>query len=377
MALDVVSVRSDVYNKLTQVVSPSALPPLLILLPHTNNNANEAKNYPDTLSDAKLHENWLYITNVLDNSVTQINYIFSATVSVDEKDNNINRIISDNKLYLDQFYVPPNYKVHFYKTNPIENQTIASPDLTIEPNTTVNNTNSLILSSGERLINVNGDVKTMNAPFVIVQKLESLFDMVFNTCTKNQQYFVGPSQSLSDVYIGGQTTCDRFMNSYCSSNAHANEDVCTCFQRQKLLDFQYGKDANISVQCFDKACLESNTAYKNNDMRLADNCSLSICQKVIDNSKVLNNVNNDNIVCAKDNQATTLPPIPKKTNTSNEQSNANDQYNNASSNVPPRSTTRTTDREYPFYAWLFLGLTIVMFIIVFILFFVRRKKMGM
>ena len=372
MAVDAISIRSNVFNKLTQVSSPSALPPIFTLLP--NEQGKTAINYPDTFQDAKLNQNWLHITKLFNNNVSQVNYIYNADIKVDQNDSNINRITSNDSLYLDQLYVPPNYFVHFYKTNPVENKSITAPDLTLSPNTTVSDASTLTLTSGEQLINSN-TVKSINAPFIIVYQSETLYDMVFNACTKNQQYFVGPDKSISEVYVAGQTTCDKFMNFHCSSNAHENDDVCRCFQRQKLLDFQYGKDLSISVQCFDKVCLESNTAYKTNTMRLADDCSLAICEKVVKTSKVLQNIKNDNIVCAKDTKATNLPPLPKKTNSSNEQSNGNNQYNNASSNTPPKSTTRTTDTEYPWYAWLFLGLTIVMFITVFILFFVRRKKM--
>lgn len=371
MSLDVRSVRSFVFNKLTQVSSPSALPPIFTFLPKESSVL--AVNYPNTLEDAKLNENWLYVTQKFDESVTQVNYIYNPSISVNSDDANINRMTSNDDRYLGQLYIPPNYSVHFYKSNPVDDGFVTSPDLTLLPNTSVQDASEIVLKTGELL--VSKDLHVISAPFVIAFQLETLYKMIFNVCTKNRQYFVGPDKSINDVYIPGQTTCDKFMTSHCSSNVHESDEVCSCFKRQKLLDFQYGKDANVSVQCFDKSCLESSVSYKTNRMRLASNCSLSICQKVVESSKVLQNIKNDNIVCAKDDTATTLPPVPTKTtNPVHEQSSANDHYNEASAVIPPVSTTKIIDVEYPWYAWLFVGLTIATFIATFIVFFVRRKQ---
>jgi hypothetical protein len=145
--------------------------------------------------------------------------------------------------------------------------------------------------------------------------------------------------------------CDYFMlNTWYKQHPTNPENACFAELpaiQQKSTDLQ----VSLPVTCFGEKC-SSTKAYRTFSM-LSQPCNLTICQQTIHSSPGVFNSSTDTIYCGGQFFSATsdLPALPS---------------------VSPISTSSVTSTDTPFYTWLMLAVSAVLFLLLIYLLFAPR-----
>jgi hypothetical protein len=155
-------------------------------------------------------------------------------------------------------------------------------------------------------------------------------------------------------YYPQSQRCDTFMTTqYCPQPGNASSDACSCIAEQPALEAQSKiLKTTLPVVCFGQKCATT-ASYKTNNM-LSQPCNLTICQQIISSTPGIVNEGQDTIFCGgrfyESNGNIVQPSI---------------------SILPPATTS---SEETPFYVWIMLGVSAVLFAILVILLFSDKPK---
>lgn len=155
-------------------------------------------------------------------------------------------------------------------------------------------------------------------------------------------------------YYPQSDRCDTFMTTqYCNQTSNSTSDVCSCIAEQPALEAQSKTlGVTLPVVCFGKKCATT-ASYKTNNM-LSQPCNLTICQQIISSTPGIVNEGQDTIFCGgrfyESNGNLVQPSI---------------------SILPAPSTS---SESTPFYVWIMLGVSAVLFAILVILLFSDKPK---
>jgi hypothetical protein len=221
------------------------------------------------------------------------------------------------------FYVPPNYRIIFFKENPSKTPpgTILEP-LEYGPGTLITNTccqqiqwgpskNSFLKDKNGQPLRVDQCCTKAfpadaahTAPYLIVLRREMLHDMILDACVKQRQITIGP-YSLNQVWKPQTSGCDDFMTAFCTQpllNTDSSQEACQCFWQQAALDRIYGASVKLPVICFgtdedhpgdiSRNCAFNPKAYKTFAMQ-QNGCSFAQCEQTIRQSSINNKIQCD------------------------------------------------------------------------------------
>jgi len=163
---------------------------------------------------------------------------------------------------------------------------------------------------------------------------------------------IGPF--LLNRYLPTSDRCDTFMSTtWCPANI--NNEECSCFQ--ELPDIEQKSvtlKVDLPVICFGQGCATLRS-YKTNGM-LSKICNLTICQQTISATPGIINAGTDTVFCGgqfyTDNGDISPSPV---------------------SPLPTPGGT-TSDSGPPFYVWIMLGVSGILFLILVYLLFAERKS---
>lgn len=183
--------------------------------------------------------------------------------------------------------------------------------------------------------------------------LQSWTSSVFDMCM-GETRFVGP-YPLSRFYPQSER-CDYFMtNQFCNNpiNVAHEPDACSCITEEPAIEAQSQQlGVTLPVICFGTACATTRS-YKTNNM-LSQPCNLTICQQIISSTPGIVNEGQDTIFCGgqfyKANGSIVAP------------------------SVSPDSAPTTSSESTPFYVWIMLAVSAVLFVVLVILLFMDRPK---
>ncbi len=237
------------------------------------------------------------------------------------------------------FYIPFNIRqVIFYGNNGLISSTFFGP----------------FLVSDTSLINWEGQNFNMTiSPITSIQIVEvrEWDEQVVNMCM-GQIHTIG-TNNLSRYLPAGQR-CDYFMQQqYCVNNP--NDPICGCFSDLvivKAMSSNLGVD--LPVLCFGESCATKRT-YKTNSIKNKP-CNMTICQQALQLSANVSGTTNSKVFCGGhfyDNVtplvAVSVSPIPNITNTN-----------------PPT--------ESPWFVYVILAVSIVLFALLAFLMFSETKN---
>lgn len=196
-----------------------------------------------------------------------------------------------------------------------------------------------------------------NAPYFVVVQRKEFSKVIAEMCVQNKPFLIG-AKDLRRVWKAQTSSCDNFMTNVCSTSDLAQSDFkedCACFTQQIALDNQYGASLDVPVCCFgtdpggdvSKDCAFS-SAYKTDTM-LENCCSFAECEKVVEKSPGMR-AKADPPGEIKCDGKLVMFPTPTTTP------------------LAPGTTVSTeTKKSIPFWAWLILGLGVIMLIIFIVL----------
>lgn len=156
-------------------------------------------------------------------------------------------------------------------------------------------------------------------------------------------------------YQGQTNTCDTFMTNYCA--LHVNSPECGCFLAQKSHTLK-----STGVACVSQDCVGQRT-YKTKAM-LERPCNQTLCQQIIKtdpNNENLIQVNNK-IYCNSNYFDKDTQEVSKD---SNQATNEVGEVQNTSSetNTTHTQNLKVTSKPTPWYTWIIIGISCVLFII--------------
>lgn len=168
---------------------------------------------------------------------------------------------------------------------------------------------------------------------------------------------MGRAQTMGPFALNRYTPtsdrCDTFMSTtWCSANI--NNEECSCFRELPAIE-QKSADLKVDlpVICFGTSCATLRT-YKTNGM-LSKPCNLTICQQTVNATPGIINAGTDTVFCGGqfytengDIAPPSVSPLPS-----------------------PGGTT--TDQGTPFYVWIMLGVSGLLFLVLIYLLFAQRK----
>jgi hypothetical protein len=214
---------------------------------------------------------------------------------------------------LKSWYVPPNFRLVFFRLNPVDTAPVAAgPYLVSNPGTLVTDAFSqqLTLTDGKTLFvsKNSGGKYVVNAPYMAVIQLQSFEDLLLDICVNNQQVYLSNfSNSLNTVWVPQTKGCDDLVTAVCKAkNSSADLSavitsrfgaLCNCFDQQDALNRVYTEKANVSSCCFghlvtqppgdfENACAFSSDAYKT--LALTKSCcTIPVCQSIQENFVVV------------------------------------------------------------------------------------------
>ncbi len=156
-------------------------------------------------------------------------------------------------------------------------------------------------------------------------------------------------------YAPQSDRCDAFMtNEWCPD--HLTNTECGCFSDLVTIEKKSKEmGVNLPVLCYGESCALKKT-YKTGSM-LTQQCSITICQQTINSSPGIINAGNDTIFCGgqffDEHGSIPLPPHV----------------------VPASSASTPALKGTPFYVWIMIGVSAILFILlIFLLFGSRPKK---
>jgi len=158
----------------------------------------------------------------------------------------------------------------------------------------------------------------------------------------------------------GQTPrCDTFMGStWCAqSSPNISNTECSCFQELPEIEAKSEQlNVDLPVICFGQGCA-TQTSYKTLSM-LSKPCNLTICQQTVESTPGIVNQGQDTVFCGgqfyKQNGTIVQPSVS-----------------------PLVTPTNTSSSETPFYVWIMLGVSGLLFaILVYLLFSDKQTKQS-
>ena len=175
---------------------------------------------------------------------------------------------------------------------------------------------------------------------------------------------MGKAEFIGEFFLSrfsSQTQrCDTFMRpntdssvvTWCGPNLNNSE--CACFKELPEIEAKSQRlGVNLPVICFGPECATQNT-YKTSNM-LSQPCNLTICQQTINSTPGVINESTDTVFCGG-------------------------QFFNSSGNVTSPSVTplpgppSVTQSDTPFYVWIMLGVSGLLFIVLIYLLFAPKPK---
>lgn len=332
-----------------------------------------------------------------DGDIRNSNYTLSGVNVLDAKDDATSSSIIGSSGNLLSLYVPPNYRVYFFSSDPRHtpvSQCLQEAHANIPPQTTFPSLFDVELTNGSKLLIARDSRNRVitdpdsgavvhsvkyNAPYVVVCRLESYEDIVRDMCTLNRQVNIGDT-TLNDVWTAQTKECDSFMLGYCRSSKTSGDRSCNCFIQQARLNSKYGPEAGVPVTCFgsdvtqgdELPCAQDNKAYKTFEM-IQNNCTLPVCQKVVNGSVILQQAAADaGIGSIKCEQQVVQIPKPKSPN---EVTGHMGEVNNTTDpQVVYAARTEITTTSIPTWVWGILGGGVFLFIV--FLFVYARSTLG-
>lgn len=242
-------------------------------------------------------------------------------------------------------FIPFNFKTVLLTSNAGRTSTLLGPYL-IPDLSTVTWQNNL---AGQVDDNMQNDpIKSVLLVTVATWESESVYSMCMGKIG-----FIG--NFALDRYKPQSTRCDAYMQTnWCVS--HPDNEECGCFK--DLVSIQAKSQdlkVNLPVLCFGQTCALKNT-YKTNNI-LSQPCSITICQQTINSTPGIINAGEDTIFCAGQffNEQGILP---------------------APVNILPAnpSDTGVTNTGTPFYVWIMVGVSGILFVLLVFLLFGSRPK---
>ena len=263
--------------------------------------------------------------------------------------------------YANSFYVPENYKIHFFVQDPSLTKPSSIVRFTAMQNQLYTNlqARNLILSDGSTPF-YSGI--TPRITHYVVEKVESFTELLLDMCLYNRQITLGSAMNpLNPAWTSKTKGCDNLVKSLCTYADSASvyggkyKKICNCKHQKQQLDTEFGVKNDVPVCCFGKGtdgkldCAFDPDAYKSAET-IRGCCSFAACQSLVENP--VNNLKQKTstpgiIHC--DGKDVQFPPKPKPSE---------------AAKVIPGSTT--TKKEIPKWTWYVVGATIV-FLIVFII----------
>ena len=257
---------------------------------------------------------------------------------------------------LTSFYVPPNYAMTFFKTNPVGAAVGSIPYARFQPGSLVVNTcvQQLTLTDGSFLTSGDSSGCTAhNAPYLVITEVEEFGNMIVEMCKDSRPIQLGTAlNSLNTTWKPQTAGCDNYMTAVCNMSNTVDTEfnaACSCYRQKITLDNTYGEALNVPVCCFgkdpsgdiSKSCAFNVEAYKTSEM--AKNCcSFAECQQVVNRSTDMqqNTATPGKIECNGDFIEF---PIPKK-----------------KPEVSPGQNSYTEKNSYiPSYIWIILAVAAV------------------
>jgi len=190
--------------------------------------------------------------------------------------------------------------------------------------------------------------------FAFNQIANWLTESVYNMCNGRTSFVSGFPLTR---YAPQSDRCDAFMtNEWCP--AHPTNIECGCFSDLVVIQ-QKSKElgVNLPVLCYGESCALKPT-YKTSAM-LTQQCSVTICQQTINSTPGIINAGNDTIFCAGQffNEHGSIPLPPNV--------------------VPAPAADVAGPKSTPFYVWIMVGMSAILFILlIFLLFGSRPKKVS-
>lgn len=304
-------------------------------------------------------------------------------------------------------YVPPNYEVTFFRTDPIKVQPSeqrSNPGkykfVTVSNGTLISDVckDALTLGNDAKMpltpVCVEDGVqgfkvgdklpgtKLMNARFVVIWKKRDFNSMIVGMCGFGEHFALGSEENRLERVWSPQTAgCDHFMRALALNSVSGQtitvggvekrlEDVGACFNQQHALDVEFGE--GVPVCSFGrgskdvKACATNPDAYKTKSM-LANCASLADCTSVVQKDTKLQ-VNTSTPGSVECNGSKIFFPKPKKSKHESKPPSAKE-------GVPTIENKRK--EVTPEWVWIMVGLG-ALFTLLFILSlaFVTRSGLG-
>ncbi len=259
-------------------------------------------------------------------NANQINYLPSGLTGF----GNIFPNMSDR---LFSWYVPPQYTMIFFHTNP--SLSIPSTIGQLEMSGNYLQVDAcradLRLSDGSRFWSSDPSPSDCEnaitsgfqpeAPWFVLIQNESFSNMLVQMCTQDREILVG-TNTLRTVWHPQSTACDLFMTNLCTVGILDNvitdvplSELCACFTQSRALEAKFPK-LNVSVCCFGqdasgditKSCAFNALAYKT-DAILKNCCSFAQCESIVSDDATLANVKcNANLVDFPVNVSVSVTP---------------------------------------------------------------------
>ncbi len=152
--------------------------------------------------------------------------------------------------------------------------------------------------------------------------------------------------------------CDEFMENTFCKNTNLGLDECSCFRElPEIIERSSKAGVSLPVNCFGEDCVTKNS-YKTLNM-IQTPCNLTICTQTINQSNgSIVNVDNKVFCAGKffNNVGTADNPVA----------------------ATPTTTVQTVDKssknEFPFYIWIILGVSAILFVVLVYLLFAPSIK---
>jgi len=169
--------------------------------------------------------------------------------------------------------------------------------------------------------------------------------------------FLGPFSLVR--FTPQSERCDAFMtDTWCAEGTTTlNNEECSCFKELPDIE-QKSEDLGVAlpVICFGEKCATENT-YKTL-MMLSRPCNLTICQQTVSSTPGIINEGQDTVFCG------------------GQFFKQNGQIANPSVSPIPGPSNPTSGEEAPFYVWIMLGASGILFLVLVYLLFAAPPKHG-
>lgn len=179
--------------------------------------------------------------------------------------------------------------------------------------------------------------------------IQPWFNLLSQMCMGKQQFF---GTSPLTRFNGQEQRCDYFMaQQWC--NTRINNTECGCFKDQPGLNTKSQQlGVQLPVICFGENCGQNNT-YRTFQM-VEQPCNLTVCQQVIKESPGVIDEGSDTVYCGGQFYKQNATPV--------------------SPSIVVASSPGSGAEVTPFYVWIMLGISAVIFIVLVIMLFGKQRN---